>query len=299
MLKRCLTYTLILLFSLAAFADENCQTMGLDYAGVQGAFQGCGYRLTNGYSFTAQAGTAVRVTADTTLCTQTEPVGNVPDDEHPSSAERRNYIVSVTPFDEATDVTFSDSDVTIHGGTHTRYSVKVDYYDGLGKPVRHVTRGVTPAGNDLVTGTGYDPYGREYRHSLPTPVEAGSYPSDPFAEASDFYADSYAYTETILENSPLNRIRGHRKAGDGYNQHPSTIEYKTNAAANVKRLYAEDNLLRSEGYFDAGRLYATKFSDEDMKKKTEFRDFEGRLVMTRMHGSGSLTRTTFMMTWEG
>mgnify|MGYP001063642429 FL=1 len=45
----------------------------------------------------------------------------------------------------------------------SRYMEAIQYFDGLGRPVQTVQRGVTPQAADLVTYQEYDPFGREDR----------------------------------------------------------------------------------------------------------------------------------------
>ncbi|HMM05027.1 DUF6443 domain-containing protein, partial [Dysgonomonas sp.] len=45
--------------------------------------------------------------------------------------------------------------------TGTAYLDQIQYFDGLGRPMQTVQRGITPDGKDLVSIQEYDAFGRE------------------------------------------------------------------------------------------------------------------------------------------
>ena len=168
------------------------------------------------------------------------------------------------------------------GGT---YLDNIAYYDGLGRPVQVVQKGITPAGDDLATLTEYDGMGREYRQWLPVPftstgdfVNSASFTS----AAIGYYSDSNPYAETLYEPSPLNRTTGQKAQGTAWHSQPTDISYQTNTAGEVAR-YVVNGIgqLQRSGSYAAGTLYKTVVKDEDGNPATEYKDKLGQVVMTR------------------
>jgi len=89
------------------------------------------------------------------------------------------------------------------------YFDEVVYYDGLGRPVETVQRGITPRGQSLVTYQEYDEAGRPVRTWLPV-VGDGSFMGleEVRAVTSDLYTDSHAFITTIYQNSPTEIVEG-------------------------------------------------------------------------------------------
>jgi len=82
----------------------------------------------------------------------------------------------------------------------------IQYFDGLGRPVQTVQRGITPQGNDLIALLEYDIIGRESLAWLPVYKEAnqGKYitPASFKSDARSQYADQYPYSKPVYETSP-------------------------------------------------------------------------------------------------
>ena len=111
---------------------------------------------------------------------------------YPQSSDQ-NYIVSKTYTQKA-------------GTTSIDSIVKIDYYDGLGRPVQTVRKQFTPAGKDLVTRQEYDNFGRASKAWLPIYNGNNTGNFDNTTNVSTGYnGDTYAYSETKYEPSPLNK----------------------------------------------------------------------------------------------
>ncbi|MBO9729533.1 MAG: hypothetical protein J7623_12925, partial [Chitinophaga sp.] len=68
------------------------------------------------------------------------------------------------------------------------------YFDGLGRLLQTVNKGVSPSGKDLVEPITYDAFGREIYKYLPyvpksDNVSDGKFKTDPFAAQQAFYQD--------------------------------------------------------------------------------------------------------------
>ena len=138
-----------------------------------------------------------------------------------SSGIKINYIRSWEPSKAISDPSL------VTGSTSTA-DVKqtTQYFDGLGRPLQTVSRGISPAGLDLVAPVIYDAFGREQFKYLPYAVSGtGLFRLNPFGEQASFSATQYPgesvwYSETQFEASPLNRIDkvmapGNSWAGNG------------------------------------------------------------------------------------
>jgi RHS repeat-associated protein len=113
-----------------------------------------------------------------------------------------NYIISRTAR-EAQTGTSLDSDVD-------KTTSQLEYMDGLGKSLQAlIWKGTPDKSKDIITSTSvYDAYGRAYKSILPTPsdVLTGAYKSTAQTLATTFYdGDTYPFSETVFEASPLNR----------------------------------------------------------------------------------------------
>jgi RHS repeat-associated protein len=113
-----------------------------------------------------------------------------------------NYIISRTAREAQTTATL-DSDVD-------KTTTQLEYMDGLGKSLQAlIWKGTPDKTKDIITSTSvYDAYGRAYKSILPTPsdVLTGAYKSTAQTLATTFYdGDTYPFSETVFEASPLNR----------------------------------------------------------------------------------------------
>ena len=96
-----------------------------------------------------------------------------------------------------------------------------------------------------------------------------------------FYGDTYPYSETVYEPSPLNRVKNQHGPGAAWRNLSGmkgkvTIDYTTNSVsdANLKcpNYFAIDNNnFNKTGDYAAGQLYVTKMTDEDGNISCEFR----------------------------
>ena len=133
-----------------------------------------------------------------------------------------NYILSITP-------TVATSDVSGLGVNESLQTVQ--YFDGLGRPIQTVQRGITPTKQDLATLTEYDGAGREWKLWLPlTSTGSGAIvPTTNFTSVSSLYStEGRPYTEAIIEASPLNRILGNKGPRSAWETKPTTIVYDAN-----------------------------------------------------------------------
>ncbi|HLP06055.1 MAG TPA: DUF6443 domain-containing protein, partial [Paludibacter sp.] len=137
----------------------------------------------------------------------------------------QNYIVTTVPTAPVTDPT------TL---TDANSNSTIQYFDGLGRPMETVQRGITPTGADLVALTEYDGFGREYLRWLPVAnagsgayVDAATFKTNAAGFYTGLAGDSYPYATTEYEASPLNRVTGQYGAGAAWNNPTSPKKVKT------------------------------------------------------------------------
>ncbi|WP_222614510.1 DUF6443 domain-containing protein, partial [Chitinophaga cymbidii] len=96
-----------------------------------------------------------------------------------------NYIRTWEP-----DKPLTDPASVISATTDVRQTTQ--YFDGLGRPLQTVSKGISPAGRDLVAPVIYDAFGREQFKYLPYVPQTGNmndgkFKTSPFAGQAAFY----------------------------------------------------------------------------------------------------------------
>ncbi|MDD4993092.1 MAG: DUF6443 domain-containing protein [Paludibacter sp.] len=164
----------------------------------------------------------------------------------------------------------------------------IQYFDGLGRPVETVQKGVTPTGGDLVYLTEYDGVGREYKKWLPIVWGNGAYVTPTTitgGSPKSYYNYDMKIYETIeYENSPLNRITGQYGAGSSWytSLKKKNVNYQANSATEVPYFFINSsNKLERSGNYAINVLYKTQTTDEDGKIAVEFKNKLGQVVMTQ------------------
>jgi RHS repeat-associated protein len=194
-----------------------------------------------------------------------------------------NYIVSVSPLDPASRVSINDDGISVSNGVRT-HSV-VTYYDGLGRPVESISIEETPDKSDLVQTTTYNGLHRVSKQWLP--VERQTYGA--YLDVSTLQSqnsEDRPFTETIYENSALDRIVGKKRPGNNYESHPSTNTYDINSESDI-RIYkiVNDSILKANGCYTAGSLFKTVAADEDGIAVTTYTDKLGRNIVEERDGN--------------
>ncbi len=190
----------------------------------------------------------------------------------------QNYILSITPTVATTDVNYLPVE---------QCKQTVSYFDGLGRPLQTVLRGITPNKADLVSGIVYDNAGREAQKWLPAVVadNKGAYVSNyqNYAISSN-YGDQYPYQQTNYEPSPLNRVTRQWGVGQDWRNagRADSIVYLTNDGNDVNRYTVDDNTVAYNGAYDAGQLYVTETRDEENHITREYKDKQGQVVLKRV-----------------
>ena len=183
----------------------------------------------------------------------------------------------------------------------TTYMEAIQYFDGLGRPVQTVQRGITPDAKDLVSIQEYDAFGRESNAWLPGKVTTANNGAFVALETAKGYikasnaADQKPYSMPVYEASPLNRVlkqfgpgQDWHNADNGQGKAVKTV-YKTNlvddATLNCVLYKVEGSnqapTLTTNNNYSTGTLYVTEMADEDGNTSYEFKDKLGQVVLTR------------------
>ncbi len=187
----------------------------------------------------------------------------------------------------------------------------VEFMDGLGRFRQSIDQNATSSNREMITFADYDPFGREQKKHLPyfkhLPANQG-YISDAKTQQENYYLDqddpdevnTAPYTETILENSPLQRpvetggIGEELQPGNGHSTH---IEYGWNTAADNIRKWVYDSgsaAAAAPTIYAANKLRKKTITGPDGRVSSTFTDARGRKVATtveaevRHHSDGRI-----------
>ena len=239
--------------------------------------------LNGTFSFKAAAENSMSLTVNPSTC---DPYAG----QAASLPSNQNYIYTRT--------------YTVADGSRAMDAIR--YFDGLGRPVQTVQRGITPNAEDLVALQEYDPFGRESNVWLPGKSTANGAYADPAsvkANAATLNSDTKPYSTPVYEASPLNRVLEQYSPGSDWHKayqgdaKAVRTEYLTNNGTSgvlACKLYkgsgvSTDLNLTLSGYYANGELYVTKITDEGGSSAYEFKDKLGQVVLTRqINGSEQL-----------
>lgn len=176
----------------------------------------------------------------------------------------------------------------------------VSYFDGLGRAKQIVNVKSSPLGKDVVTPVVYDAFGRKTRDYLPLPqtgTQNGQIYSQtpglapfPVADATNIYNGEKIYTENVLENSPLDRVKQKVQVGNDWTSHPVNYQYGKNTVSDAVRNFKattiwENNATKSTPgllpNYMANKLYKSTTTDEDGFSTFEFTNSQGQVILRR------------------
>ncbi len=203
----------------------------------------------------------------------------------------------------------------------------ITYFDGLGRPKQQVGIKASPTAKDIVTHITYDQYGRQAKQYLPferptgTSTPLGSYASvDIVSDINTYYKSVYdtdftvaadhqdfnAYSESIFEPSPLNRVQEQGAPGSAWKankdvdtDHTIKFDWDTNQLEEVIKFRiqftgsdTESPTLVKQEFYPVGELQVTITKDEnwtvaDGNNHTtrEYTDKRGRVVLKRTYNT--------------
>jgi len=211
-----------------------------------------------------------------------------------------NYVKTWTPSMPATDMT------AVKAGAATVMAVRqqTQYFDGLGRTLQTVDRGVSPMGRDLVQPTVYDHLGRERYKYLPYVAKNGNaadgtFKLSPFTAQRDFYrdsnlipgigADSIYYAQVAYEAAPPGRVLQTWEAGNAWakegGNHPVRQQYLVNSGSDAVRVweFATDAVIPvSTRVYDEGSLFKEIITDADGTQTITFSDQRERILLKKV-----------------
>ena len=195
------------------------------------------------------------------------------------------------------------NDTSLNGPARTVQEVKqsTQYFDGLGRPLQTVAKGISPNGFDMVSPVVYDAFGREIFKYMPfvSTGNNGDFKTDPFAEQDNFMkgmynpgndanGEKYFYSQTDYEPSPLNRATkayapGNNWAGGGVG---TGMQYLVNDVLDSVRIwnitFTVGAMPTSTASYGTGLLYETVNTDEQGNKAVEYKDKEGHVILKKV-----------------
>ena len=148
----------------------------------------------------------------------------------------------------------------------------------------------------MVSHIEYDMYGRQSKSYLPVPQtgsQNGAFYENPLNNAADpeIYGAEKIYSEQVIENAPLTRIKKSYNVGEAWKDKPVSYSYNTNTSANEVKKYGisttwvegrTDSQLGFTGaYYPVNTLMKTSVTDEDGNTTTEYKNGKGQTVLIR------------------
>lgn len=225
-----------------------------------------------------------------------------------------NYIRTWEPAAPTTDTSYVSSVSRVVA--EVRQSTQ--YFDGLGRPLQTVSKGMSVSGKDLVAPAVYDAFGREQFKYLPYAQQSGNtsdgkIKTDPFNAQQAFYqnsvlapgtvGESVYYSRVDYEASPLNRVLKTYAPGNSWAKNDaSTVErggnrpvqaqYQINTTSDSVRIWDfSDGLIipssAAGGTYGAGQLYKNLTIDEAGNQIIEYKDKEGRVILKKVQLSAT------------
>ncbi|WP_276504404.1 DUF6443 domain-containing protein [Terrimonas pollutisoli] len=196
------------------------------------------------------------------------------------------------------------TDIATANAQTDKYDVSqaTEYFDGLGRSIQSVEKSATPAGNDMISTTWYDEYGRVAQKYLPYTdnLATGNFRLDPATQQPVFYnsylnnTEGFYYSKTLYEASPLNRVLKETAPGKSWtgNDQGVRVEQRTNRSCEDVRIWTIASAIASvpqmAGLYKAGELYVTVTTDEHENKVIEYKDKEGQVILKKVQVSDIL-----------
>lgn len=226
-------------------------------------------------------------------------IGDNPPNNGSNHYSNENYIYSRTYLEPT--LTSDDSKKKIE---------EIIYFDGLGRPKQNIAIKANPYGDDLVIPIEYDSFGRQTKNILPMPIATKNGEIQTGvneAGVSSYYNVTNAYSEKVLEDSPLNRVLQSAYPGDDWMKnsgHTVKYSYQANSATGDKvkkyettttwdatnKIYT--STLSQTSNFADNTLYKYVVTDENNNVQTFFKDIFGKVVLIRKN-DGSYDLDTY------
>ncbi|RQO65478.1 sugar-binding protein [Pedobacter sp. KBW01] len=230
-----------------------------------------------------------------------------------SPANNQNYVQEISVRAAGHKTVGSLSGLPVDSANH-----KLQYFDGLGRPLQTVQWQASPGKKDLVQVMEYDAFGREVKKYLPYAEQSaadGAYKSSGIAAQGSYYGTgswdanviktTSPFSIAVFEASPLNRIIEQGEPGAAWQPVPGNSSghtmktvYGINAASDVLLWQVNSSGASAGAYYPAGKLYRTVLKGENWVSGNagnteEFKDMEGRVVLRRVYKSETEKLNTY------
>ncbi|GAA4275982.1 DUF6443 domain-containing protein [Aquimarina mytili] len=236
-------------------------------------------------------------------------------------SDGQNYMMAVKaqqPFANVTELETAPQEQKIYN---------ITYYDGLGRPMQQTAINASPNSKDIITHIKYDSYGRQTKQYLPYVASktSGSYREVNVSHhINTYYKNKYtndfpgitdmnqinAYSESVYEASPLNRVREQGAPGKAWKANASSdtdhtikFDWGTNSINEVVHFEVtfengdakKPQLIKNAANYTAGKLFVTITKDENWQPgqtypndhtTKEYTDKLGRIVLKRTYNEG-------------
>ncbi|MGX5687417.1 DUF6443 domain-containing protein [Arcticibacter tournemirensis] len=169
----------------------------------------------------------------------------------------RNFVGSWIPRKEVKNI----EDITSLENYPYQVGVTISYVDDLSRTEQIVMKGASPSGVDVIQMMAYDVMGRQSKVYLPYVQDehSGAYNYNPLSFLLAFYnqpgssiaVSEYPYSETLYDNSPLNRVIEQGSAGSSWQMIGSNAP---NSGHTVKTRYETNNQISAYEDINSGRL---------------------------------------------
>jgi hypothetical protein len=188
-------------------------------------------------------------------------------------------------------------------------STAISYADGSGRNLQNVGYGLSPKGNDLISGgLEFDSYGRPKKSFLPSPKSNrnGFFDANFSTTTSTFYQDTTAFSiVSEYENSPLSRV--FKSIGPGVAFRPQKTENQTFETGNfgLSRIQTDYYGIIQISNIIGNEAFKQISYDADSNATFSFTDKEGRMLESwvQFTGDGSdpshFLKTTYIYDYLG
>lgn len=192
---------------------------------------------------------------------------------------------------------------TFQDSSGKKYLDEIQYFNGLGFPVQKVQKEITPSGDNLITMQEYDGMGRITKEWLPICTHSSCL----FQEDKEIvrlnarkqYGDIFPLTLSCYETSSREKLVKLYRPGYGWNAHlydrflgyESNSNYVTIARFHINTVSGK---LERNGIYTKSMLRMETTVDEDLKKNYEFKDSQGRTLLTRQTNVGENVDTYYI-----
>ncbi|WP_298320502.1 DUF6443 domain-containing protein [uncultured Aquimarina sp.] len=232
-----------------------------------------------------------------------------------------NYVFTRSFQAPITETELNDPTIGIKNNSDVIESIT--YFDGLGRAKQQIGIKASPDKRDIVNHIEYDSLGRSAKQYLPFERQTGALGSynavDITNNINSYYKNKYeddftgmaltdvnAYSESVFEASPLNRVLEQGAPGKDWKankdldtDHTIKFDWDTNIADEVvyfKVNFHENNtevpILVKDGYYNPNELYVTVTKDENWQPSDdnnhttrEYKDKLGRVILKRTYAS--------------